>query len=193
MSKALGTLIALVGVVVSCLSFYYSRHEDRIEKRPVLDITEAYLLSRENVNGNEFDQVQLTIANHGARISSPTVAASRDYVGAGDLDDIGEVAPNQSINKTLTTKFDASTLKGKQIRFAIELKYGDRTEPSHSFSDEIQLCAPTLIGSPPPVTLDHPSSTSLESSAAPFPEYSLQPPEALHRCGAQDFGWWDRQ
>lgn len=197
MSRGVGTFLALLGLAVSILTFYYGRQDHSTDNRPVLDVAAAQLITREDTDGREYDRAKVTVVNHGNRVASPTYIKLRDFDSSVDWDDRGTIAPNQSIDVELLAGFDASKFNHLPIRFNIELKYGDRSQPSHSFTDDTPMCAASMIGSAPYlIQLGDPgfdAKKALGYNNGPperFPYATLPNPETLNRCGAVDDSMW---
>jgi len=156
------TWLAVVGAVVTVLSFYYSRRDKAEEERekatterPILSIQEGQLVSRRvgseldfaNQPGPDIATGLLTIVNHGNHIASNAIV----LLGPGALSELfpvrlADIAPNQSVQAQVVSSYPLPKYRGVRGLFEGVLRYGDKIEGSRHFEERFCFEAPFIMG-----------------------------------------------
>jgi hypothetical protein len=180
--------LAVIGVVVTVLTFYYNRRDKAQEERekaaterPILSVQEGQLISRRIGSdislskwGSNYATGALTVVSHGNRIASnativvgPDNALSRLFPIP-----LGDIAPNQSVEAQVVSQYALPKYPFLRGVFEGVLRYSDKIEASRQFEERFCFEAPFIMGV---------DENLQPTNRLPLVNYS--PPEKVTPCG----------
>jgi len=150
--------IAIIGVIISVLTFFYSRRdkakeeqEKTAENRPIVSIRDGHLVSREFFGGEDSAIAQFTLVNNGNRVAAATsITLTQGVVlqdGFSSQVLVADIAPNQDAQARVRAGFSLRRYRGKGLeRFEGTLRYHDKLDVSREFEERFWFETPFTIG-----------------------------------------------
>jgi hypothetical protein len=111
----LTTLLAIIGTTVGVLTLYFTQSQKHIENRPVLEVTNAVIVSRNTSSYSETDEAEFTVVNYGNRIASEVTMETAHPLflkfPKGDFTinprvTINDIPPNQPLKQNVVSFFE---------------------------------------------------------------------------------------
>jgi hypothetical protein len=156
-AKSVGWL-AVIGVIIWVLSFFYSRRdkareeqEKTAENRPTVSIRNGKLVSREIFNGEDSAVAQFTLVNNGNRVAAGTsITLTKGIVlqdGFSLHVPVADIAPNDDAQARVRVAFKLLGYQGRgRERFEGRLSYRDKLDFSRDFEERFCFETPFTIG-----------------------------------------------
>ncbi len=182
--------IAIIGLVVTVLTFYYSRHDkakEEKEARPLLTIQNVGLRRRtitrypvtpgDNRSGLlfEFDSGVFAVTNQGSHVAGNAAI----FVTKGMAEEGGamlpDISPNETQNINVSVAFGLPEFRSQVTRFIGVIRYKDRTMGSGQFEEPFCFEIPIDIGM---------NENSQVINQLPLIDFS--PPATMYRCNPLD-------
>ena len=150
--------IAVIGVIISVLWFFYSRRDKAkeeqdmtAENRPTVSIRDGQLVSREIFNGEDSAVAQFTLVNNGNRVAAGTnITLTKGMIlqdGFGFHIPVADIAPNGDAQARVHVAFKLLGYQGRgRERFEGKLRYQDKLDDSRHFEERFCFETPFTIG-----------------------------------------------